>query len=154
MLNVLHRSKQKSYKFDHIFTDESCNDIFSTCIESNIEHCLAGNNCCVFAYGATGSGKTYTMFGGTNEGAWHPGIIEISLQHVFQRIYADEKKDYNIIASCLEIYNENIVDLLRSPKEVVPLELWDEPEHGLVIPNLLKVSINSMDNVGQDYTVL
>ena len=79
-MNVLQRSKQKSYKFDHIFTEESCGEIFKSCIEPNIEQCLDGRNCCVFAYGATGSGKTYTMFGGTSEGTWQPGLVEIGLE--------------------------------------------------------------------------
>lgn len=77
MPGVLQRSREKIFKFDHIFVEQSTGHVFEVCVVPQIEHALAGFNSCVFAYGATGSGKTFTMFGG---GKNSRGIIECSVE--------------------------------------------------------------------------
>lgn len=62
-LGILQRSRERYFKFDQIFQEQSTIDIFNLCVKHQIDFTLAGMNCCVFAFGATGSGKTYTMFG-------------------------------------------------------------------------------------------
>lgn len=75
MQNVLHRSRQQTYAFDFVFTDHSINTIFQVTSMELVEDVLKGFNACIFAYGATGSGKTFTMLG--KQG--YKGLNEVSL---------------------------------------------------------------------------
>lgn len=76
MPGVIQRSREKIFKFDHVFVEKSTPQIFRETVLPQIEHTMAGFNTCIFAYGATGSGKTFTMFGGSNK---DPGMIECSI---------------------------------------------------------------------------
>lgn len=59
--------KKITMKFDHVFHDETNNqDMFETCTKPIVQSVLEGFNCSIFAYGATGSGKTFTMLGSEN----------------------------------------------------------------------------------------
>lgn len=73
-----------------------------------IESVVKGFNACVFAYGTTGSGKTYTMTG-TKE---TPGIMYLIIADLFQKIQGITEKHFDIRVSYVEIYNEVIRDLL------------------------------------------
>ena len=69
-------------------------------------------NSTVFAYGQTGSGKTFTMTGGVNAYS-ERGIIPRTLSALFARVAADTETDYSVRISYLEIYNEELSDLLE-----------------------------------------
>ena len=73
--------------------------------------CLDGYNACIMAYGQTGSGKTFTMIGGGDD---RPGLYFSSVQEIFRRL--DERQavvtDQRVKVSVVEIYNEQIRDLL------------------------------------------
>ena len=70
---------------------------------------MHGYNASVFAYGATGAGKTYTMLG-TEE---NPGIMMLSVDELFRSIEEFQaERDYMLKVSYVEVYNENIKDLL------------------------------------------
>lgn len=79
---------------------------------------MQGYNASVFAYGATGAGKTYTMLG-TEE---NPGIMMLSIDELFRSIerYQSER-DYKLKVSYVEVYNENIKDLLTGKDEYLDL---------------------------------
>lgn len=66
---------------------------------------------------------------------------------MFEQISRDSLKEYNVIASCLEIYNETVIDLLRDPTNPVTLDLWDDADQGLLIPNLVKVNVGNLETV-------
>jgi kinesin family protein 18/19 len=83
---------------------------------------MHGYNGCVFAYGTTGSGKTYTMVG-TNDS---PGIMMLALNDMFSQVAQDSENDYDIKVSYVEIYNEFIYDLLVVRKDIY-LDLRDDP---------------------------
>ena len=74
---MLQRSREKIFKFDHIFVEQPTAEVFAVCVVPQIAHALSGFNACVFAYGATGSGKTFTMFGG---GKGSRGVIECAVE--------------------------------------------------------------------------
>lgn len=74
-LDVYHRSREKQYKFDNVYTTHSINQIFEETVEQLITQNFKGYNGCVFAYGATGTGKTHTMLGDSE----HQGLIKLSL---------------------------------------------------------------------------
>lgn len=84
-----------------------------------LDNAWKGYHCCLFAYGQTGAGKSYSMVGyGANK-----GIVPISCEEIFNRIRNNEEKnkEYEVDISMLEIYNERVQDLLipisKRPKE-------------------------------------
>jgi centromeric protein E len=93
---------------------------------------------CVLAYGQTASGKTYTMKG--NDG--NQGIIPLTLYHLFSTI--EEK---NLIAeiriSYIEIYNENIIDLLNSVENY--LEIREDCRKNITILGLNEIKVTKME---------
>nr|XP_009941700.1 PREDICTED: kinesin-like protein KIF3C [Opisthocomus hoazin] len=99
-----------------------------------IEAVLRGFNGTVFAYGQTGTGKTYTM-----QGAWAEpekrGIIPMSFEHIFTHISRSQNQQYLVRASYLEIYQEEIRDLLAKDQSK-KLELKENPETGVYIKDL------------------
>ncbi len=107
---------EKLFSFDSIFSlDSNQIDIYNSCIETLLNGCFEGYNASILAYGQTGSGKTYTMgsnnWSNLNETEW--GIIPRVIKNLFLEI-EKRKKDVEFVvkASFLEIYNEDIVDLL------------------------------------------
>ncbi|KAL9939783.1 hypothetical protein V8E36_001600 [Tilletia maclaganii] len=106
------RHKDIRYAFDRIF-DHTCgqNDVFEGSMKPLLDGVLDGFNASVFAYGATGCGKTHTISGTPED----PGVIFLTMKELYQRIAdkADEC-DVDIRLSYLEIYNETIRDLLST----------------------------------------
>ncbi|PIA37974.1 hypothetical protein AQUCO_02900076v1 [Aquilegia coerulea] len=112
------------FTFDHIACEMiSQEKLFKVAGLPMVENCMSGYNSCMFAYGQTGSGKTYTMMGNIHEidgnlnddCGMTPRIFEylftrISMEEECQR---DEKLRYSCKCSFLEIYNEQITDLLE-----------------------------------------
>lgn len=99
----------QKFKFDKIFEQqESNNEVFKE-VGQLVQSSLDGYNVCIFAYGQTGSGKTYTMLNPKD------GIIPSTITHIFSWINNLKERGWNYDIECqfVEIYNENIVDLLR-----------------------------------------
>jgi centromeric protein E len=98
-----------SYTFDHVFGYNSKNvDIYEVHTKDVIEAAVNGFNGTVFAYGQTSSGKTYTMQGSQED----LGIIRLSVYNVFKNIQSISDREFLIRVSYMEIYNEEINDLL------------------------------------------
>ena len=103
------RSKEISMTFDYIFDEnETQENIFNSTTKFLIEGVVNGFNATIFTYGATGAGKTYTMFGNEK----NPGIIYLTLKELFNKIHSYFNREYTVKLWYLEIYNENIRDLL------------------------------------------
>ena len=84
--------------------------MFDSLFKPNIINLLNGINMTIFAYGQTSTGKTYTMQGSMPN---NEGIIPLTLKEIFEQINSsNEIIDIKITASFIEIYNENINDLL------------------------------------------
>ncbi|KIY45890.1 kinesin-domain-containing protein [Fistulina hepatica ATCC 64428] len=104
------RYKDKRFMFDKVFDNDACQqDVYDATARPLLDNLLDGYNATVFAYGATGCGKTHTI-SGTEE---DPGIIYLTMADLFQRI-EDRKADWevDVMVTFLEIYNEEIRDLL------------------------------------------
>nr|XP_043891532.1 kinesin-like protein KIF21A isoform X4 [Solea senegalensis] len=122
--------KDKSFTYDYVFDMDSQQDaIYSTCTEKLIEGCFEGYNATVFAYGQTGSGKTYTMGTGfdVNIAEEELGIIPRAVHHLFksieQRRQAAQEQgrpmpEFKINAQFLELYNEEVLDLFDSTRDM------------------------------------
>ncbi|KAN0063301.1 tubulin-dependent ATPase kip3 [Thecaphora frezii] len=106
------KSKDMRYAFDRVF-NSSCtqNDVFEQTCKPLMDGILNGYNASVFAYGATGCGKTHTISGSPDD----PGLIFLTMKELYQRIdEAREESEVYIRLSYLEIYNETIRDLLSA----------------------------------------
>ncbi|OAX39759.1 kinesin-domain-containing protein [Rhizopogon vinicolor AM-OR11-026] len=107
------RYKDKRFMFDRVFDSGARQvDVYEATAKPLLNGLLDGYNATVFAYGATGCGKTHTISGTEAD----PGIIYLTMAELFQRI-DDRKDEWNIevVATFLEIYNEEIRDLLAEP---------------------------------------
>lgn len=140
---IQNRTKEKKYRFDHAFGPECSNrDVYSRCIDSTISGVVQGLNATVFAYGSTGSGKTYTMVGTKND----PGLMVLSLHTIFRLIKQDSSSDeFQVNCSYLEVYNEVIYDLLE--KSSGHLELREDPVQGIVVAGLKSIKVHSADKI-------
>ncbi|KAF5331539.1 hypothetical protein D9611_007645 [Ephemerocybe angulata] len=112
------RYKDRRFMFDRVFGHESRQtDVYEATAKPLLNGLLDGYNATVFAYGATGCGKTHTISGAEHD----PGIIYLTMSDLFQRI-EDRKEDniVEVVVTFLEIYNEEIRDLLAEPGTHVP----------------------------------
>ena len=94
---------------------------------------MQGFNGTIFAYGQTGTGKTHTM-----DGAPTPelqGLIPNSFEHIFSEVDSSEGMQWMVRASYLEIYNEEVRDLL-SKDPTAQLELKENPDSGVYVKGL------------------
>ena len=120
MIRVLHGKEFKDFTFDYIFDEyESTKSIFTTALQPNLEGLFQGYNSTTMAYGMTGSGKTYTMLGEINNISiidQNPGLIFLAVKDIFWKIHLeiamDKNWDFTLKLSYLEIYNEQIRDLI------------------------------------------
>lgn len=96
--------QEKQYTFDLAYDSTKTNaDVYEGTIAPLIQHALHGNNCTVFAYGATGSGKTFTMVGGASD----PGLMVRSMEALFEAAKPLTEDDaVKLEVSYLEVYNE------------------------------------------------
>lgn len=103
-----------------------------------IESVLKGFNACVFAYGTTGSGKTYTMTGAQDT----PGIMYLIIESMFKKIGLETERKFEIRVSYVEIYNEVIRDLLVPNSKDTYLELRDDALRGVCIIGVTEFSVS------------
>ncbi|GJU63252.1 kinesin-like protein KIN-12B [Tanacetum coccineum] len=138
------------------FTFDSM-DIFELVGAPLVENCLAGFNSSIFAYGQSGSGKTYTIWGPTNAlledkpSSNEKGLTPRVFERLFSRIneeqikHADKQLLYQCHCSFLEIYNEQITDLLNPTQR--NLHLREDTKTGVYVENLTEESISNMKDV-------
>ncbi|XP_032017738.1 kinesin-like protein KIF15 isoform X1 [Hylobates moloch] len=113
----------KTFTFDHVAdVDTTQESVFSTVAKSIVESCMSGYNGTIFAYGQTGSGKTFTMMGPSESDNFSHnlrGVIPRSFEYLFSLIDREKEKagaGKSFLCKCsfIEIYNEQIYDLLDS----------------------------------------
>jgi hypothetical protein len=102
---------------------------------------------CLFAYGQTGSGKSYSMVGyGPNK-----GIVPIVYEEVFRRMddNANPYIQFDVKLSMLEIYNEQVQDLLAPPQSRIKgeLKVREHPKTGVFVEALSKVDVSSFNEI-------
>jgi kinesin family member 18/19 len=104
------RVKDQTFGFDRVFDENTTQgDVYEATTRGLMDSVLDGYNATVFAYGATGCGKTHTITGTAQQ----PGIIFLTMQELFEKISErSDEKHTDISLSYLEIYNETIRDLL------------------------------------------
>jgi kinesin family member 18/19 len=108
--NMGKRVKDQTFAFDRVFDENTTQaDVYEATTRGLLDSVLDGYNATVFAYGATGCGKTHTITGTAQQ----PGIIFLTMQELFEKIAErSDEKHTEVSLSYLEIYNETIRDLL------------------------------------------
>ncbi|ANQ07874.1 Uncharacterized protein PCOAH_00021380 [Plasmodium coatneyi] len=132
------KKKQATYVFDVVFdVNATQENVFLHTAKPLIPHVFKGVNGTVFAYGATGSGKTYTMLDDKNQN----GIVQLSLLELFTIIKEKKYEKVKVLMSFLEVYNETIRDLLGKEKNK-PLEVQEDAAE-VRVSNLCEVHVES-----------
>ncbi|KAK1281392.1 Kinesin-like protein KIN12B [Acorus gramineus] len=143
------------FTFDHVACETiSQEKLFEVAGLPMVENCMSGYNSCMFAYGQTGSGKTYTMMGEIqeiNEISEGRGMTPRIFEYLFSRIREeeenrkDEKLKYSCKCSFLEIYNEQITDLLEPSS--TNLQLREDLKKGVYVENLMEHEVATVKDV-------
>ncbi|GAA5851486.1 hypothetical protein JCM3766R1_002244 [Sporobolomyces carnicolor] len=116
--------KDIRFCFDRVF-DDHCGqeEVYEGSAKELVGHVMEGFHSTVFAYGATGCGKTHTISGSPTQ----PGIVFLIMKDLFSRIAAkSDEVDFSLSVSYLEVYNETIRDLLAPESGI--LQLRDAPD--------------------------
>ncbi|CAK88258.1 unnamed protein product (macronuclear) [Paramecium tetraurelia] len=140
----------KIFTFDHVFNqDSNQEEIFDSCVTNLVQRCFEGYNSTILAYGQTGSGKTFTMgtsgldqYSDQNEWGMIPRAVYLLFDEVEKR---KQEQDQDIIITCsyIELYNEQIIDLLNesSMKSNLQPTIREEKDHTISIQNLTTISV-------------
>ncbi|XP_041780884.1 kinesin-like protein unc-104 isoform X4 [Anopheles merus] len=120
--------------------------VYSDIGEEMLQHSFDGYNVCIFAYGQTGAGKSYTMMGKQEEG--QEGVIPMICKDLFRRIQETESDDlkYSVEVSYMEIYCERVRDLLN-PKNKGNLKVREHPLLGPYVEDLSKLAVTSYQDI-------
>uniref|UniRef100_A0A915EVR5 Kinesin-like protein n=1 Tax=Echinococcus canadensis TaxID=519352 RepID=A0A915EVR5_9CEST len=125
----------KIFFFDGAFgTASTTEQIYADIVYPLVEGVTEGYNGTIFAYGQTGCGKTFTMQG-VSDNCVNKGIISRSFEHIFETTAASSGLKYLVRASFLEIYNEELRDLLGKETKI-KCELKEHPEKGIFVTGL------------------
>lgn len=141
--NSIAISNQSSkFDFDRIFGEECKTfEVYEARTKEIVASAVRGFNGTVFAYGQTNSGKTHTMRGSGSE----PGIIPLSVHDLFQSIREDAGREFLVRMSYMEIYNEEINDLLVP--EHRRLQIHESLERGIYVAGLREEIVTSPEQV-------
>jgi kinesin family protein 18/19 len=139
----VNRTKEKQYAFDFAFDKHTPQqEVYQKTTGFLLEGVVSGFNATVFAYGSTGAGKTYTMLGDQDS----PGLMLMTIKELYRSMNANSlERSYKVKLSYLEIYNENIRDLLSGGTE--HLEIWEDPVKGITVSGLMELQAVSPDEV-------
>ncbi|KAM4703214.1 kinesin-like protein KIF17 [Rhinophrynus dorsalis] len=133
----------KQFTFDGAYYTDHCTEqIYNEIAYPLVEGVTEGYNGTIFAYGQTGSGKSFSMQG-IPEPPAQRGIIPRAFEHIFESIQCAENTKFLVRASYLEIYNEEIRDLLGEDTKQ-KLELKEHPERGVYVKALSQHTVHSV----------
>ncbi|TRY91741.1 hypothetical protein DNTS_018983 [Danionella cerebrum] len=155
ILNPKLPKEPKSFNFDYSYwshtTPEDVNyacqrQVYKDIGEEMLLHAFEGYNVCIFAYGQTGAGKSYTMMGKQEKD--QEGIIPLLCEDLFTKINDnnDNKMSYSVEVSYMEIYCERVRDLLN-PKNKGNLRVREHPLMGPYVEDLSKLAVTSYNDI-------
>ncbi|RID64067.1 hypothetical protein BRARA_E03025 [Brassica rapa] len=144
------KDARKTFQFNQVFAPTATQDDVFRETQPLIRSVMDGYNVCIFAYGQTGSGKTYTMSGPPGRSATEMGINYLALNDLF--LICDKRKDmmtYEIYVQMVEIYNEQVRDLLAENSSCTKLDIrtCSSEDDGLSLPDATMHSVNSTMDV-------
>lgn len=142
----LNKSMKYEFEFDQVFPPQATQEHVFREISQLVQSALDGYNVCVFAYGQTGSGKTFTMEGGDEDREEQAGMIPQTIRQIFKETsrLKDKGWTYTLQASFLEIYNEEIRDLLATEKNLkYDIKMCDSKGSDVYVTNLKVEDVTS-----------
>lgn len=140
--------EKKRYEFDHLLNqDVTQEEVFNTVGQRVIDGVLNGYNGTIFAYGMTGTGKTFSMLGKYNfnkddDANEDRGIIPRSLEKIFERTNEDTEFDYTVSVGFIQIYMEMIQDLLDPDNQYIKIR--EIPGKGVYVDNTTWISVKNV----------
>ncbi|XP_063058073.1 kinesin-like protein KIF1A [Engraulis encrasicolus] len=155
ILNPKMPNENKSFNFDYSYwshtTPEDLNyasqkQVYLDIGEEMLLHAFEGYNVCIFAYGQTGAGKSYTMMGRNEKD--QEGIIPLLCEDLFTKINdnSDNNMSHSVEVSYMEIYCERVRDLLN-PKNKGNLRVREHPLLGPYVEDLSKLAVTSYNDI-------
>ncbi|KAM6303091.1 kinesin-like protein KIF27 isoform 2-T2 [Podargus strigoides] len=142
--------KDRVFTFDFVFGKNSTQEeVYTVCIKPLLVSLMEGYNATVFAYGQTGSGKTYTIGGGYIASVVEDekGIIQRAIQELFQHISENRNIDFHVKVSYIEIYKEELRDLLELETSVKDLHIREDEKGNTVIVGAKEFQVECADEV-------
>ncbi|XP_052449439.1 kinesin-like protein KIF1B isoform X10 [Carassius gibelio] len=145
----------KSFSFDYSYWSHTSPDdpsfasqslVYNDIGKEMLQHAFEGYNVCIFAYGQTGAGKSYTMMGKQEEG--QEGIIPQLCEELFEKINDNNNEEisYSVEVAYMEIYCERVRDLLN-PKNKGNLRVREHPLLGPYVEDLSKLAVTSYTDI-------
>ncbi|KAI4991447.1 hypothetical protein ZWY2020_039818 [Hordeum vulgare] len=157
--NIANKQIDRTFVFDKVFGPKSKQqDVFNHAVVPLVGEVLDGYNCTIFAYGQTGTGKTYTMEGGggkTQNGELpsDAGVIPRAVKRIFDILEA-QSAEYSMKVSFLELYNEELTDLLApeeskfsDDKSKKPIALMEDGKGGVFVRGLEEEVVSSASEI-------
>ena len=132
--------KEHTFFFDYVFGQSaSQEEIYQKTTQNLLPGIIEGFNATVFAYGATGSGKTYTMLGTISK----EGIMTRSITDLFKLVNSKKNNEFKMEVSYIEIYNEIIRDLLSEGNVI---DIHEDPNIGVILQGVKEIEVENNDN--------
>lgn len=158
------QSQKQTFSYDYCFDSNTKNlEIYTKTVKQIILSSLDGINSTIFMYGQTGSGKTYTMLGPENDlnttanemitninsNNNDMGLLLYTFNDLFKIIQQDDSKTYIIKCSYVEIYNDNIYDLLISKEEAFneTITVNEDSNKEFFLKGVNEESINNLEEI-------
>lgn len=116
-------------EYDHVYGAKATQEEIFADTKPIVLSCIDGYNVCLMAYGQTGSGKTYTMMGPTE----NPGVNRRAIRELLQLAKDRPEIEFTIKVSLMEVYNENLYDLLSTSREKLAVH---QNADGVYVPDL------------------
>lgn len=137
---VQHKGQNSPFTFDHVFSSLATqNDVYEHVAESTLDDFFEGINGTILAYGQTGAGKSYTMFGGPED----VGLIPKIALNIFTHIARGSAEiEYTVGLSLMEIHKEQILDLMN-PSAKKEFAIHEDKIHGIYVKGLSQIFVAS-----------
>ncbi|KAE8693137.1 P-loop containing nucleoside triphosphate hydrolases superfamily protein isoform 2 [Hibiscus syriacus] len=157
--SIANKQIDRTFLFDKVFGPSSQQkELFDLAVSPIVNEVLEGYNCTIFAYGQTGTGKTYTMEGGARkkngEFPSDAGVIPRAVKQIFYILEA-QNAEYSMKVTFLELYNEEITDLL-APEETTkfiddkskkPIALMEDGKGGVFVRGLEEEIVTTANEI-------
>ncbi|KAK7404642.1 hypothetical protein VNO78_05597 [Psophocarpus tetragonolobus] len=156
---IANKQIDRTFAFDKVFgPDSKQKELYEQAVSPIVNEVLEGYNCTIFAYGQTGTGKTYTMEGGARkkngEFPSDAGVIPRAVKQIFDILEA-QNAEYSMKVTFLELYNEEITDLLAledtlrfvDDKFKKPIALMEDGKGGVFVRGLEEEIVRTANEI-------
>ncbi|XP_059972358.1 kinesin-like protein KIFC2 isoform X2 [Mesoplodon densirostris] len=143
-VTTCYRGHQRRFRLDWVFPPHASQEEVFRELESAVLSCLGGYSVCIFTYGQTGTGKTYSMEGPPED----PGIAPRALQSLFREMGTGGQ--HHVTLSMVEIYNEAVRDLLApGPPQRLAVRQGPAGEGGIQVAGLTRWDVPNLESLHQ-----